>query len=242
MKLAIMQPYFMPYLGYFQLINAVDTFVIYDDVNYIKRGFINRNNILMNGEKIYFNIDVSKVSQNKLINEHYIIISTEDIEKKLITLKTSYKKAINYENINTLIEKILNNSEKNLAYFLKNSIEDICDYLDIDTKLILSSSLEKNNSLKGQNKILSICQNLNVDSYINALGGQELYCFNEFEKYNINLSFINMDKIVYKQFENKFTPNLSIIDVLMFNSKEEVKKMLNQYTLIKKGDVLNVTK
>lgn len=234
MKVAIMQPYFIPYLGYWQLIKAVDTFIIYDDVNFIRGGgqYINRNNILVNKNKVFFRIEISNISQNKLINETHIDTNNSKYKNKIITIKNAYKKAPHFDDIFPLIVKILEFKETNISLFLKNSIDIINNYLGINTEIIFSSSIKKDNSLKAENKILDICKNLNATQYINTIGGQDLYSYSNFKSNNIDLSFIKMNEIRYKQFDNEFIPNLSIIDVMMFNSKEDIQKMLESYTLI----------
>ncbi len=229
MKIAIMQPYFFPYIGYFQLINAVDKFVLYDDVNFIKQGWINRNRILLNNSDFYFTLQLLGASSFKNINEINIG------NNKLKLLKTAgqvYKRAPYFDKIFSLVEDILTNPKQNLAIFLEFSIKKIIDYLDIDTEILISSEIEKRNGLKGQDKIIEICKKLNADEYINAIGGTELYSKELFLQNNIKLSFLKTNEIAYQQFNNEFVPFLSIIDVLMFNSKEEVQKMLNKFTLI----------
>lgn len=233
MKIGIMQPYFFPYLGYWQLMNAVDKYVIYDDVNYIKRGWINKNNILINGEAKNINLILSKVSQFKHIND--ITIIDDDIyKKKLYTkIKMAYSKAPYYTLIMPILEKIIFQEENNLAKYLMNSFKLINEYLNINTELILSSKIEKNDLLKGEEKIIDICKILGGTEYYNAIGGIELYNKNKFSNENIKLSFLKMDNnIIYKQFNNNFVSNLSIIDVMMFNSKIECKDLLLKFTLV----------
>lgn len=232
MKIGIMQPYFLPYIGYWQLLNVVDKYVIYDDVNYIKGGWINRNKILINKEAKYFNVKLNGASPNKLINE--VEVSTDKIYKKkmLKTVEESYKKAPFFNTVFPMIEEIIENDEKNLANYLKYSIEKICSYLEIKTELLLSSELEKDNSLKGKDKVINICKKLGATEYYNAIGGQELYSFEEFKENGIELKFLKTEEIVYKQFNNEFIANLSILDILMFNSKEIIKEFLNNYNLI----------
>jgi hypothetical protein len=231
MKVGIMQPYFFPYIGYWQLINAVDKYVIYDDVNFIKRGWINRNNILMNGEAKLINIQMHKASQNKLINE--IEVSGNDIfnNKLLKTIKQCYKKAPFYEDVFPVIESVINQEEKNLAKFLELSIRQVCEYLSIDTNIVISSDVQKNNELKAQEKIIELCKILGGDEYINAIGGQDLYTYEDFALQGIKLRFLSTKEISYTQFKNNFVPNLSIIDVMMFNSINEINKMLLLYEL-----------
>ncbi len=179
MKLAIMQPYFLPYIGYFQLINAVDKFVIYDDVNYIKRGWVNRNNILLNGKSFQINLLVTGASQNKKINT----IEISSNQKKLIkTIENVYKKAPFYCEVFPLFQKIMDFNDHNLGKFLSNSIFELCNYIDINTEIIIASSINKNNNLKGQDKIIHICELLGTDYYLNSVGGMTLYDKDEFKK------------------------------------------------------------
>ena len=232
MKVSIMQPYFFPYIGYFQLIANSDVFVIYDDVNFIKKGWINRNTILVNNTPYLFSIPLQNVSQNKLINEIFI----SDLDKwktdLLKTISLSYKKAPFYQDVYPLIEKIISFDELNLALYIQNSLQNLCEYLNLNTKLIMSSEIVKNNDLRGENKIIDICLQLGANHYINPIGGIELYSKEDFKNNDIILNFIKSKSIDYKQFDNEFVAWLSIIDVLMFNSKSDVVRMLNQYDLL----------
>lgn len=232
MKIGIMQPYFLPYIGYWQLLNAVDKYVIYDDVNYIKGGWINRNRILINKEAKYFNVKLNGASQNKLINE--VEVSLDEVyQKKLLkTVEENYKKAPFFTEVFPLIQRIVENKETNLAKYLEYSIREICSYLDIKTELLISSNLEKNNFLKGKDKVIEICKKLGGSEYYNAIGGQELYSFEEFKSNGIELKFLKTEEINYQQFSNEFVPYLSILDVMMFNSKEKIKEFLNNYSLV----------
>lgn len=224
-----MQPYFLPYIGYFQLINAVDKYIIYDDVNYIKRGWINRNNILCNGQPHLFTISLKASSQNKLINQIEI---ADDFNKFIKTVEMSYSKASHFEETYKILNNIIKYPNKNLAIFISNSIIEICRYLGIKTEIILSSDIKKDNGLRGQEKIIEICKNVGADTYINAIGGIELYDKMKFSEENINLYFIKPDIIQYNQNLKEFVPFLSILDIMMWNSKEEINSMLEQYSLI----------
>lgn len=232
MKLGIMQPYFFPYIGYWQLINAVDKYVIYDDVNFIKGGWINRNRILMNGEAKLINLKMNGASPNKLINEIELADDKVYTKKLLKTIESCYKKAPYFKDAFPIIESIVNNDEKNLAKNLEYSIKKMCEYLLIDTEILISSNINKNNNLRGQDKVIEICKVLGANEYYNAIGGKELYSCEEFEKSNIRLSFLKTKEIEYNQFENGFISNLSIIDIIMFNSVEEIKNILNMYDLL----------
>lgn len=229
MKLGIMQPYFMPYLGYWQLIKAVDKFVIYDDVNFIKGGWINRNNILLNNQRFLINLLLSGASSNKLINE----IKVQENQTKLIkTIESAYKKAPMFDTVFPLFLQIMSFCNNNLAKFIGNSLIEVTNYLMIETEFIYSSDIEKDNSLRAQDKILHICTLLGAKQYINAIGGQELYDKESFDSQGLKLNFIKSELPPYKQFNNEFIPGLSIIDVMMFNSVEEINGMLDKYELV----------
>lgn len=233
MKLGIMQPYFMPYIGYWQRIKAVDLYVIYDDVNYIKNGWMNHNRIIVNKQEQLFTIPLVGASPNKLINEVFLNPLDKKRMNMLKTLEMAYKKAPHYEEGMGAIKPILLSEETNFAKFLEYQIRTICDYLEIKTKIIVSSSISKNNSLKAQDKVIEICKILGADEYYNALSGKELYSKKDFEKEGINLVFIrDKSSIMYNQLSPEFIPSLSIIDVLMNCSKDEIKKMLNDYELL----------
>ena len=231
MKLGIMQPYFFPYIGYWQLMNAVDKYIIYDDVNFIKRGWINRNQILCEGKKKWINLPIQKMSQNKLIKDTYIVENREDIKKLLRTIEYAYKKAPNFEQVYELMQEILSYENNNLAHFLFHHHKCICSYLGIHTELILSSDIEKNLSKKGEEKILDICEREGATTYINAIGGKELYKKEHFNQKNIQLEFLNTNDIQYKQYNNDFISGLSIIDVAMFNDVNKIKEYLYDYEL-----------
>ena len=227
-----MQPYIFPYIGYFQLISSVDNFVILDDVNFIKRGWINRNRIIVNGNEHLFTIPLNKASQNKLINEINLSDVNKWRKKFLLTIENSYKKAPQFNRVFPLINQIIKSEAALKSTFIYNSIKEICNYLRIETHIIKSSYIYSNNDLKGQYRILDICEKENSTHYINPIGGKDIYNRKIFKEKNIRLSFISTKLIKYKQRNNTFIPNLSIIDILMFNSIEEVKIFLSQYELV----------
>lgn len=228
MKLAIMQPYFMPYIGYFQTMAAVDTYVVYDDVQFIKGGWVAHNYLLVGGRKQMFSIQLKGASPNKLFTE----IEIGDNFKKLThLLQLNYCKAPFYHEAMPILEEIFSFEDKNLSRFLFNSYQKLFYHLGITTNIILSSSFHKDNSLKGKDKVISICKLLGADTYYNAIGGQSLYDKNEFKKNGIELKFVSTNDIVYRQFNYPFEANLSIIDVLMHNGKEKTRELLSQFTL-----------
>ncbi len=239
MILALNQPYFIPYIGFWQLINCADVFIIGDDYAYINRGWVNRNRILNHNEPMYYGLALAKASQNKNINETYIL--DMNFEKMKKTIIHCYNKSPNFQEGYNLLEKIFECKNNNLAYFLANSMEIIADYLDIKTKFMFSSSFPDNHLLKREYRIYDICEKLGADTYINAIGGTSLYDFDEFTKRNMTLKFIKTNPIYYTQFNNTFVEYLSIIDVIMFNSREETKKLLSEYRLYdNKKDIMQL--
>ena len=226
-----MQPYFLPYIGYFQLLNAVDKYVIYDNIQYTKKGWINRNRILQNGKDLMITIPLEKDSDYLDVKERSLSVGF-DKKKLLNQIRESYRKAPYFEQVIPLTERIVNFDDNNLFHYIDNSVREICRYLGINTEIIISSSLGIDHSLKGQDKVIAICKELKATDYYNAIGGQELYSPEEFKKENINLHFISSSPIEYKQFANEFVPWLSILDVMMFNSLEDIHKILDNYELI----------
>ena len=231
MKLAVMQPYLFPYIGYLQMINAVNKFVILDDVAFIKRGWINRNHILLNNKSHLFTVPLVKVSQNKIIKETKISYDRNWQSSLLKTLEHAYKKAPFFSPVMEMVSSVINQKDVYISEMALNSIKKTCGYLGIETTIINSSELYQNDTLKSENRIIDICLRENVSMYINAMNGRELYRAENFKRHNIELRFINALPQSYKQFGNSFEPSLSVIDILMFKDKIEVKELLEHYTL-----------
>lgn len=229
MKLAVMQPYLFPYLGYFQLIRAVDAFVVYDDVNYIKGGWINRNYILAHGERQLITLPLQGASPNLLINQ----VQVGGRQNKLLdTIRHNYAKAPNFAEVYPLIEDILTQQERNLAVFLDRQLRLVCAYLDLQPTWHISSTLGKDNTLRGQDKVLAICEELGATHYVNVPGGKALYDSKAFAENGQKLSFIQPKPVSYRQFGKNFVPNLSIIDVMMFNDRVQSAALLEKFDLV----------
>lgn len=227
-----MQPYLFPYLGYWQLINAVDTFVIYDNIQFNKRGWFHRNNILINGEKKLFTIPLKKDSNYLDVKDRYLSNdSSKNLKRILGQIKGSYSKAPYFNNVFPIVESIFLNEQKNLFNYIYYSITKIMQYLDINTKIVISSEIEMDHSLKSVERVISINKALGAKHYINPIGGFELYDKKQFENEGITLSFLESKVPEYKQFNHNFVPYLSIIDIMMFNSKIEIAQMLNEYEI-----------
>lgn len=231
MILAIMQPYFLPYIGYFQLLKAVDKFVLYDDVNFINRGYINRNNVLVNGNASLFTIPLQNASQNRLIRDVTLSSDAAWQKKLLKTVEQSYRKAPQFETVFPIFHDILSYIPENIAELCHYSLLRVSDYLGITTQIVPSSTIYHNEQLKGQERILDICKQEAADHYINPQGGMALYDKDIFASNGIRLSFLKAQLTPYPQFKAPFVPGLSILDVLMFNSTAGVHTLLDQYEL-----------
>lgn len=231
-SIAIMQPYLFPYIGYLQLIQAVDQFTVYDNIQYTKKGWINRNRFLRNGEDVLFSVPLKKDSDLLDIKDREIAADFKK-DKLLNQIREAYRRAPYFEQAFTLIEEIVLAKETNLFSFIHNSIREICEYLAIDTEIVVSSHLQIDHSLRGKDKVVAICKHAGADVYINAIGGQELYSKEEFGAHGIDLKFLKTKPFEYKQFNNEFVPWLSIIDVMMFNSKNQISENIrDNYVLI----------
>ncbi|WP_010298650.1 WbqC family protein [Candidatus Odyssella thessalonicensis] len=231
--IAIHQPYFLPYLGYFQLICQADIFVLLDDVTFIKRGWINRNTILLNQQPFLISLPVEKASQNKLINESYFLLDQRFLEKNLMTIETAYKRAPYFKEIFNLYQQVLLYENRNIPLFIKNSLEQVLNYLSLEKEIKLSHEIDHDKSKKRADKLIDLTGNLQGTHYINSIGGQSLYQPDAFLHHGIKLSFLRPELRPYQQFNHPFVEKLSMLDALMFNSPAAIKHMLlTQFTLI----------
>lgn len=232
MRVAIMQPYLFPYVGYFQLIHAVDLFVLHDDVQWLKGGWINRNQILLDGRPLRWTMPVAKKNSHDLINQCMMAELSDGRGRILRQIHNAYRRAPFFHEVMPLVTDVINQAERNVAKYIFNSLERLSEYLELSTKLIMSSAVKKDDFLKGQERVIAICSTLGATEYINPPGGVALYDKEAFRKKGIELYFLQPGKIEYQQFGNAFVPNLSIIDTLMFNSVESVRKILRIFRLI----------
>lgn len=227
-----MQPYLFPYIGYFQLMNAVDRFVVFDDVNFINKGWINRNRILVNGKAHLFTVPLKNASQNTLIKDLQLAVDDKWKINFLRTLELAYKRALFFDKVFEIVKEVIITKSKFIKEWHLKSLALIKNYLGMNAALVETSTKYNNRNLKGQERILDICIKENADHYINPIGGQELYDRQLFYNKDIKLNFLKSEEIVYQQFKNEFVPLLSIIDAMMFNSKSIIEKYLIQYELI----------
>ncbi|MBN4081757.1 WbqC family protein [bacterium AH-315-C07] len=235
MTISIMQPYLFPYIGYFQLIHTSDIFVIYDDVKYIKEGWINRNRLLSNstGQPLPFSLSVKKDDHDLEINRRFFSDKFSfEVGKLLKTIKLNYGKAPYFSEVFALLEDSFSIQELNIAKFTTACLEKTCNFIGIETEFKISSKLGRNGSLNGQASVLDINKILRSDHYVNPIGGIELYSKENFDQEGLNLSFLRSNDISYQQSKHQFVPSLSIIDVLMFNKKDRIAGFLDQYELV----------
>lgn len=233
MKVAIMQPYLFPYLGYFQLINAIDTFIFYDDVNFIKGGWINRNRIVVDDNVTFFTVPLAKASSFKKISETEIKKSAFQLWKIKFfrTLEQSYKEAPYCNKVLPLVKEVFE-KQQNISSLSKYSILAVLEYLRIEKNFVYSSSKYGNDQKTGEQRVIDICLKEDATHYYNAIGGKDLYNEKMFHEEGIELRFLEPNLDAYMNAREKFIPGLSIIDVMMFNSIDDIHAMLKKYQLL----------
>lgn len=230
--LAIMQPYFLPYIGYFQLISAVDVFVVYDNIKYTKKGWINRNRLLQNGKDAVFSLPLKKDSDSLDVVQRELA-GDFDRNKLLNQFRGAYAKAPYFEQVFPLLERIVRYEERNLFRYIHYSITQVCACLGIKTDIRISSEIRVDHGLKAQDKVLALCHALHADRYINPIGGMEIYDRDIFRMNHVALEFIRSKPFDYVQRGSSFVPWLSIMDVMMFNAPEQVSQVIrNGYELV----------
>lgn len=227
-----MQPYFLPYIGYWQLIGAVDAFVVYDNIKYTKKGWINRNRYLLNGKEALFSLPLRKDSDFLNVSQRYLADSfaRDDLANRF---REAYRKAPEFSTFMPVLDSIISCPFANLFDYVRHSIESICLYLELKTPLIVSSTIDCDHSLRSAERVQAICKSLGSNTYINPVGGMELYSKEDFEQKGITLQFMQPKFIEYSQLEGAFVPWLSIIDLAMFNTAKRVRhEILSGYSLI----------
>ena len=233
MSIAIMQPYFFPYVGYFQLVYATDMFVFYDDVNFINRGWINRNRILINGKDQMITVPCKDASQNKLIMDIEVADDPKSMNKMLATIQMAYKKAPFFADVFPVIQQTIEgHSHSSIAKLSIDSVVNICSYLGLNKIFKQSSREYDNRELKKADRLIDICHIEGIRKYINPYGGKEIYTKEYYSSKGVDLYFISPLNVDYPQFNNTFVPWLSMIDVLMFNSIDDINtKILSSFIL-----------
>jgi hypothetical protein len=231
MKLGIMQPYFFPYVGYFQLLDAVDKLVFYDDVNFIKGGWINRNFILVDCGPHRITVPLAKASPFRQI------VDTRPVEgqawkvKLLRTLRQSYAKAPVFDAIYRLFEDVIWRQHASIADLAIASVRAVLEYLELSTISCRSSDVHRDKERSGEERVLSICKREGAEAYYNLPGGRSLYHPVVFSRAGVRLVFVEPMQYRYEQFGCRFIPGLSILDLLMFNQKKAAVDLVKGWRL-----------
>ncbi len=241
LRLAVMQPYLLPYIGYFQLMAAVDRFVLFDDVNYIQRGWINRNRILLDGRPHRFTLPLRGASQNRRICEIERMDDPSWAPRLLRIIHQAYGRAPYYAAVAPLLERILGNPAVLLADYLRHSLEAVHNHLGLGCELVPSSRVYGNAALRGQDRILDICLQEGAEFYINAIGGAALYDCDAFGAQGVSLRFLRSHQTNYPQWGDAHLPWLSIIDALMFNSISELRRLLCEHDLLSSPSIASIS-
>ncbi len=226
-----MQPYFLPYIGYWQLVGAVDVFVVYDNIKYTKKGWINRNRFLRNGQEALFSLPLRKDSDFLDVNQRYLadLFDREDLINRF---REAYRKASAFADFMPVLEDIIRCPAVNLFDYIRYAIGKVCSYLELKTPVIVSSTIDCDHSLKSAERVQAICKALGADTYVNPLGGKELYYKEDFARQGITLQFLQPHLAEYSQLGDVFVPWLSIVDVAMCNACEQLRhQVLSGYSL-----------
>lgn len=242
MRVAIMQPYWFAYIGYYQLIAAVDQFVIYDNIQYTKKGWINRNRILRNGEPASITIPIRKASDYLDVNERQVADSL-DSKRMLRTFRDAYLKAPHREEALGILQTSLDCPDLNLSSFINRSVEVVCNHLGIETRRIVSSSLGVDRKLRGQERVIATCSELRATVYTNPIGGVDLYSAQEFHASNIDLVFLKSTLSPYRQMSRTFIPAMSILDVIANVGLDETRsRVLTDFSILNAKDAVELAK
>ena len=225
-RVAIMQPYFLPYIGYFQLVAAADEFIVYDDIQYTKKGWINRNRYLCEGRDRLFTLPVQQGPSLADVHERSLAAGF-DRPALLNRLREAYRQAPHFDETFPLVESVVRRGEGNLFAYVFGSIRDVCGHLGLATRLTVSSTLGVDRALAGAGRVIALCRRAGADTYINPIGGRELYAADEFARHGIALRFLRSGEVRYPQFGAGFVPALSIVDVLMFNGREGTRRLVD---------------
>ncbi len=223
MRVAIMQPYFFPYVGYFQLMAAVDLFIVYDNIKYTKKGWINRNRMLQSGKDVMFSLPLRSDSDSLDVSERALAAEFQR-DKLLNQWRGAYVKAPNFSAVFPMLERAVRHPDNNLFAYLAHALACTCEHLGLNTPVRVSSSIEIDHGLKGQDKVIALAKAVGASSYLNAIGGLDLYAREAFQSHGLQLQFIRSRPFEYAQFGDSFVPWLSIIDVLMFNPPQAVRQ------------------
>lgn len=227
-----MQPYFFPYIGYFQLIGAVDLFIVYDNIKYTKKGWINRNRILQAGKDVMFSLPLRKDPDSLDVRDRALAADFSR-DKLANQLRGAYSRAPKFPEVFPMIECAIRHEDTNLFSYLHHALIRTCEHLELATPIRVSSTIDIDHSLKNQDKVIALAKSVGATNYVNPIGGLDLYDRETFRANGLKLQFVRSNLFEYQQFNDPFVPWLSIIDVLMFNSLTATRDCIsNNYELI----------
>jgi hypothetical protein len=213
-----MQPYLFPYLGYFHLLDAVDKFVVLDDVKCPKNGWINRNRVLVNGSPVWFTVPLS--SKTKQINEKEYLIDSKLGKKLQLTLSMAYPRSPNLSTVLPWLQDLVDLKKDGVVKCNLDILRKSMGVLGMKSpEILVSSKLNVKKDLRGEEKILEICSLLDCETYVNLPGGVNLYNRVNFESRDIDLVFIQSNFNEYTQRTNTFVPRLSVLDLLLSENR-----------------------
>lgn len=218
-----MQPYFLPYIGYFQLISKVDEFVFFDDVDFNRRGWIQRNFIESNGNQMRVGVPVAKVHLGTPIHQVRLADNFPKWRSGFLkTLQNRYSNAPHFGAVYAIIERDLEETIGLLAQLNISLIQSICHYVGLDQTFDSSRHYSSNSNLGGEARLIDICLQKRANEYVNAPNGRSLYDKVKFNMHQIKLLFLEPEIRSYSRMGADFIPHLSVLDMLMFIEPEKV--------------------
>lgn len=231
-RIALMQPYFLPYLGYFQLIAASDCFVVYDNVQFIKNGWIERNRYLLDGEAKWFGLPLAKGGHTQLIMERQVS-SHFDIAPLINKLAFAYRKAPHVERTLTWLDALLRLPAQNIAEFNELALRSCCSLLKLNTPIVRASEWAPASFAKGQERVIEVITAVGGSTYLNPAAGGGLYDAEAFADAGYELELLKPSLPAYRQHDKPFVAALSILDALMFNELEQVSAWVRQGEIVR---------
>ena len=236
-----MQPYFFPYLGYFQLISAVDGMLLYSHVNYIKRGWVNRNRVLARARgPVYVTVPVRDASSHRIIGDVEIDNSTPWKSTMLNSIYHEYRRSPHFHQVYTFLEALLTRPYEKLDLLNIDTVRAVVSLLGINTNVSVANEnhiamervLENTPSAERKTqRILELCRHEKASTYLNPVGGKLLYDKDVFRRNGVELQFLESIPTPYLQSAPGFVPHLSIIDVLFNCGVEGTRQLLDNYQL-----------
>lgn len=227
-----MQPYFFPYIGYFQLMKAVETFIMLDDAQYVERSWMNRNRINLNDRPAWITMPVRNASRDLAINQRFYMLA-DGIPVINRKIQAAYSKSPFFADISAMLAGIFEYADANVARFNSNLLISVGRALDLHCQVHFASEFDNPLHFRGEARILDLCQRLGVTHYVNAIGGTSLYQNESFRSVGIRLSFIRTRTV--PQQAPIDIGHLSIIHDMMQTGTECTRELLNMYDLVE-GD------